>query len=55
MQPVTLNEIYRQKGEILTQMEILQSRLQMVNQQIQAYLNQPQPNIQTINGNPQTS
>ena len=37
---ITIEELYRVKGEAVTQMEILQGKLQVVNQQIQAYLNQ---------------
>lgn len=51
---ITIEEVYRQKGEIVTQMEILQARLQMVNQQLQSFLNQPNQPVQ-INGNPKTS
>lgn len=39
-QTVTIDDLFRQKGEIVTQLEIAQGRLQMVNQQIQGYYNQ---------------
>ena len=37
---ITVEELYRQKGELVTQLEICQARLQMINQQLQGYLNQ---------------
>ena len=40
---VTLQELYTVKGELVTQLEIVQGRLQMINQQIQAALNQAIP------------
>ena len=38
-QIVTLDELYRRKGEIVTQLEILQGQLQQLNQQISNVLN----------------
>ena len=37
-----LKELYLQKGEIVTQIEVLQARLQAVNQQIINILNKPE-------------
>ena len=39
-QVVTIEELYRQKGEIVTQLEICQSKLQMINGQLQQIFNQ---------------
>ena len=41
-QVITIEELYRQKGEIVTQLEICQGRLQIINQQLQQILNQQQ-------------
>ena len=42
-----LNHLYAQKGEILTEIEIMQSQLQRINQQIiqikNALIQQPEP------------
>lgn len=38
---ITYDELCRQKGEAVTQMEILQGRLQMINQQLQTVMNKP--------------
>ena len=37
---ITVEELYRQKGEIVTQLEIAQGRLQIINQQLQQFFNQ---------------
>lgn len=39
-QVVTIEELFRQKGELVTQLEIAQSKLQMINAQIQQIFNQ---------------
>jgi hypothetical protein len=41
---ITIESLYRQKGEVMTQLEICQSKLQLINQQLQAYFNQQQIN-----------
>lgn len=39
-----LDNLYLQKGEVVTQLEICQGKLQMINQQIQQFFNaQNQP------------
>lgn len=38
--PINLDDLYRQKGELVTQLEVAQGRLQIINQQIQAVFNQ---------------
>jgi len=38
----TLDDLFRQKGEIVTQLEIAQQRLQFINNQIQSYYAQQQ-------------
>lgn len=43
---ITIEELYRQKGECVTQLEIIQSKLQIINQQIQGYLNQQSVQVQ---------
>lgn len=37
--PVDVNELYRQKGELVTQLEIAQQRLQNINAQISQLIN----------------
>ena len=37
---LNLDEIYRQKGEVTTQLEICQAKLQMINAQLQQAYNQ---------------
>ena len=37
---ITFDELYRQKGEVMTQLEICQAKIQMINQQLQQLLNQ---------------
>lgn len=39
---INYDELCRQKGECVTQMEILQGKLQMINTQLQQYLNAQQ-------------
>lgn len=39
-QPITIDDLFKAKGELVTQMEVAQSKLQMVNAQIQQILNQ---------------
>ena len=42
-QVITLDELFRQKGELVTQLEIGQNKMQVINQQIQQILaSQPQ-------------
>jgi prefoldin subunit 5 len=38
-----LNDLYRQKGELITQLELLQARLNQVNQAIAEEMNKSQP------------
>lgn len=37
---VDITTLFAQKGEIVTQLEILQGKLQLINQQLQQILNQ---------------
>jgi hypothetical protein len=37
-----MNDLYRQKGELITQLELLQARLNQVNQAIAEQLNKAQ-------------
>lgn len=42
-QVITQDELYRQYGEATIQQKIATSRVQFLEQQIQQFLNQPQP------------
>lgn len=37
-QIITIDELYRRKGEIVTQLELAQGQLQLINQQLQQIL-----------------
>lgn len=39
-QVITVEELYRQKGELVTQLEIVQQRLQIINQQLNQVFSQ---------------
>lgn len=36
-----ISELYKMKGELITQSEVIQAKLQSVNQEIVKYLNEP--------------
>jgi hypothetical protein len=44
VQVVDINQLFAQKGEIVTQLEILQGKLQIINQQLSQILNQQNQN-----------
>lgn len=42
----TLDHLYALKGELITQIEIAQAKLQSINQEIVAIVNKPKPSEQ---------
>ena len=44
-QVITMEDLYRQKGEVVTQLEIAQAKLQMINSQIQQIFNAQQQQV----------
>jgi hypothetical protein len=43
---MSLEELYKAKGELITQIEIAQAKLQQINQEIIALINKPKPSEQ---------